>query len=143
MLGAAFKKNRYANFSQFIEAVRMWIHGDGAASVQLCGCTTSHSYGSPWISFKADHFDDGRWNGTYVVNADTKREALIELLELVDTGKTTREILTAGMTTGGTRTIRVLGRTQAEGFYVYQHKTGIPLDIETQQCRGRATQKQR
>jgi hypothetical protein len=138
MSPAAFEEKRYTSFEDFIRAIRTWIHGDGAQSAQLCGCATGHSYRSPWTSFKLRHFPDDRWNGPYVVHADTKREALLELLDLVEAGKTAKEIFTPEETTGGTRTVRVLGRSRAAGFYVYQHRTGIPLDAETRRCGGRS-----
>lgn len=138
MSPAAFEEKRYASFEEFIKAIRAWIHGDGAQSAQLCGCATNHAYRSPWTSFKLQHFTDDRWNGPYVVNADTKREALLELLELVEAGKTPKEIFTPDKTSGGMRTVRVLGRSKATGFYVYQHKTGVSLDAETRRCNGRA-----
>ena len=138
MSPVAFEEKRYASFEKFIEAIRTWIHGEGAQSAQLCGCATSHPYRSPWTSFILRHFSDGRWNGPYVVHADTKRAALLELLDLVDAGKTAKEIFTQDTTKGGTRTVRVLEQSRAAGFYVYQHKTGVPLDAETRNCGGRS-----
>ncbi|MBN8228215.1 hypothetical protein JYK02_11915 [Corallococcus macrosporus] len=134
MPSVAFEVKRYSSFETFIQAIRTWIHGNGVQCAQLCGCTTNHSYRSAWTSFKLQHFSDGRWNGPYVVNADTKREALLELLELVEAGKTAEEIFTPDKTSGDTRTVRVLGRSSAAGFYIYQHKKGVPLDAETRQC---------
>lgn len=138
MSPAAFDEKRYGSFEEFIRAIRAWIQGNGAQSAQLCGCATNHAYRSPWTSFKLQHFPDNRWNGPYVVNADTKREALLELLNLVEAGISAEEIFTQDETSGGTRTVRVLGRSRATGFYIYQHKTGVPLDAETRQCGGRS-----
>jgi len=134
----AFDEKPYADFAQFIEAIRVWIHGAGKDSAQLCGCSQPHPYRSPWTSFKMSHFTDDRWNGSYVVHADTRRHALLRLLELVDAGMTAEEIFVPERTPKGTRKARVQGTSSASGLYIYQARVGVPFGEETRACHGRA-----